>query len=533
MTRLFLQLFAPVFIVTSVFLFNISYILDPLFSSFLEDHGWEDFRPIFLMLDDSLKTSAGGEAEDKNGTLKQLKKQFLFDVELLDVRTVQFPPEVKNKLEMGRFVQYPDSKDNLYHLSADTGRVWKLNLEQGRRETDTAFLKRIVAGPLEIITDNLLARHQEEWQEALKIMSEKYELPLSLVTLDLIDLESRDVKKLKKEGTLLFHDNYLEKIYTLVPGSGYVLKVGPFKQPLILKFADQVFLGALGGLMGFLVWLFLRPVWRDLRKLQSASRSFGEGQLQTRIDYSKYSTVKTILKAFNGMASHIQQLIASHKELTRAVSHELRTPVSRLRFSIEMLQKTDDKDARNRYLEAMNTDIDELDDMLRELLSYARMDVDRKVIEYSPVVLSEWLEEQVLRHKRNCGDKKVGISLDAEVPSHSVNCMDPKLMARALGNLIQNGCRYAGHTVHIHLGYSNEEFQLRVEDDGPGIAAESFDIIFDPFTRLDPSRDRDTGGYGLGLAIVKQIVEAHQGAVKVGRSRLGGAEFLISWKGES
>ena len=532
MTRLFLQLFAPVFILTSIFLFNISYVLDPLFSSFLENQGREAFKPIVLMLDDALKNEGNHKGEDRKDKLRKLQEQFLFGLELLDIRNIHLPLDAKQNLEEGQFVPDPDHEDILYHLSADAKNVWKLDLEQSSRETDIEYLRRVVAGPLEIITDNLLAKPEEEWQEVLKTVSRKYELPLSLVTLKKIDIKSEDVKRLKEQGTIIFYENYLDRIYTLIPESDYVLIIGPLKQPLVLKFADQVFLGALGFLMGFMVWLFLRPVWRDLRKLQHASQLFGEGQLQTRIKYSSHSTVKNILKAFNGMASHIQQLIASHKELTRAVSHELRTPVSRLRFSIEMLQKTDDASARKRYLESMNTDIDELDDMLGELLSYARMDVDRKAIEYAPVELRKWLEEQVLRHKQNCGDKNVGMSLDTEIPSNPVNCMDPRLMARALGNLIQNGCRYARHTVHIHLGCNNGEFQLRVEDDGAGIAAESFDIIFDPFTRLDPSRDRGTGGYGLGLAIVKQIVEAHGGRVKVGRSRLGGAEFLITWKGK-
>jgi len=530
MTRLFFQLFTPVFIVTSLYLVNINFVLEPLFALVVNQPEYEA-KEIIQVLDESLNDVESVKRKDRDRKLKELQEQFLFDLDLIDIEKIHLPNDRKRKLEQGEFVTETDNKNIIYHLSKNAQFVWKLHLEQGKSETDNAYIKRIAAGPLQILINRLQSRPESEWKRELTTMSKKFELPLTLFTLDSVDIAVQDLKNLKTEGTIVFQENDLDRIYTHIPGTSYVLKLGPFNQPWMVRHADQIFFSSLGLVIGFVVWLLLRPVWRDLRKLQQASVSFGKGQLQTRVQFSRSSPVKTILQAFNGMAAHIQQLIASHKELTRAVSHELRTPVARMRFSLEMLEQSNDREARARYLREMNMDIDELDEMLGEMLSHARLDRDKKTIEYTPVLLHDWLREQALRHRRNCNGKTIQVSYDAGLSAQAVKCMDPKLMARALSNLIQNGCRYAEHSIHIHLEYNIGQYTLSVDDDGPGIPTAVQDKIFESFTRVNPSRGRDSGGYGLGLAIVKQIAEAHQGSVKVSRSELGGAKFILSWQG--
>lgn len=413
-------------------------------------------------------------------------------------------------------------------MSSYAGLVWKLDLTSGVSESDNEYTVRLATGPLKIIIERLLMKQESQWKQELAHMSLTFNLPLTLLTLDTVDLEQQDLKNLTAQKTIVFSEPYLKHMYIRIENTNYVLQVGPFDHPLLIKYIPQVFIFVLGLLMGLLIWLLLRPVWHDLRKLQTASHNFGEGQFQSRVNFSKHSPIKTILHAFNGMAAHIQQLIASQKELTRAVSHELRTPVSRLQFSLEMLEETKDKTARKRYLQEMNTDLDELDDMLSELLSYARMDRKHDIIEYTPVVLADWLQRQAMHLKRDCNQKTLEVTHNG-LPQQAVSCMDPKLMSRALNNLVRNACRYADQYVHINLSHHNGKYQLNVDDDGPGIPPENHEKIFEPFTRVDSSRNRDSGGYGLGLAIVQQIAEAHQGRITVIASRLGGVNFLINW----
>ena len=100
---------------------------------------------------------------------------------------------------------------------------------------------------------------------------------------------------------------------------------------------------------------------------------------------------------------------------------------------------------------------------------------------------------------------------------------------RVLDNLLNNALRYCQSTVQISLQLNDRFATLVVEDDGPGIAPEDWENVFEPFVRLDPSRDRATGGCGLGLAIVYSIAQAMGGTVSCGKSELGGARFSFCW----
>lgn len=330
------------------------------------------------------------------------------------------------------------------------------------------------------------------------------------------------------EIAMRFRHNNLEYAFKRLLDSDQVLQIGRIEVPWMLDNSIYFLVALLSMLLGTAIWLWLHPLWQDLRKLRQAADGFGQGNLATRIDISRFSFVKSILEAFNSMARRIEQLVTSHQTLTNAVSHELRTPVSRLRFSLEMLGSTHDETDRQRHLQAMNTDIDELEEMLAELLTYARMDRQGISLNKTPLALGEWLEEQIHRNQQDCQ----AIRIHAEcvgLPTAPVMAMDARLMTHALRNLLQNACRYANQQIQVVFAYRDGKRELRVEDDGCGIPEEHHDSIFDPFTRVDASRDRRSGGYGLGLAIVRQVMHMHQGSVTVGRSPLGGAQFVLRW----
>jgi len=114
--------------------------------------------------------------------------------------------------------------------------------------------------------------------------------------------------------------------------------------------------------------------------------------------------------------------------------------------------------------------------------------------------------------------------------SYQVN-FEPKYMARALGNLIQNGLCYSKSSLFITVEQEGDDCCIHIDDDGPGVPSKDWEKIFEPFARLDTSRDRATGGYGLGLAIVSRILAWHNGQISVGDSPLGGARFTLRWPG--
>ncbi|VAW87761.1 Sensory histidine kinase in two-component regulatory system with RstA, partial [hydrothermal vent metagenome] len=239
------------------------------------------------------------------------------------------------------------------------------------------------------------------------------------------------------------------------------------------------------------------------------------------------SVLLGLAETFNGMANRIQRLISSHKELTNAVSHELRTPLARLRFGIEMLQSSSDEADKKRYIASMNTDIDELDQLVVELLTYARFDRDKPELKFQRQDIKPWLTGIIQQIKTS----ETNLSIDFEITGKNVKHarFEPRLMARAVGNLLQNAQRYAQGNVGVTFTQDEKNYQIMVDDDGPGIPKSERAHIFEAFKRLDASRDRDTGGYGLGLAIVQRICQWHEGAVMVEDSPLGGARFIIRW----
>ena len=178
-------------------------------------------------------------------------------------------------------------------------------------------------------------------------------------------------------------------------------------------------------------------------------------------------------------------------------------------------------------MESMNADIDELDQLVAELLTYARFDRDKPVLEFQRQEIYPWLNEIVRQAKM--GKDKLSIEFEIAGQDFRYARFDPLLLARALGNLLQNAKRYASSEIKIVFSNENGYFELSVDDDGEGIPEADRESIFDAFKRLDASRDRGTGGFGLGLSIVQQITHWHGGEITITDSSLGGASFTIRW----
>ena len=527
MSRLFLSLFILIVVVVVGFTFSIGGIIPHIIDDTVEEMREYQLGGIIRQLNAQIE---GLTPEQRQIRLKQLQAIFKYDVDLLSIDKSEFSDEEKQRLYAGAFIaRRDDMGETDFHRSSIKGLMWKLQISPSLVEEDEDFL----VGPLALMKQQLASSPKENWQQLVKEIDQQFAVPITLLPLTSPqiqqDLNKKKQIKLNAGKTIVIrHHNEIKYIYFRVPNSDQVVKIGEIEYPLLLVSLNYLITAVLALLIGLTIWLWLRPIWQDLRKLKQASEAFGQGKLETRIAISKYSFIKNILQSFNGMANQVEQLITSHKNLTNAVSHELRTPVSRLRFSLEMLEKTKNEADKARYLQSMNTDIDELDDMLAELLSYARLDRQSIKLEKEAVILGDWLEQQIQRWRQDCKPIRLKLT-QSNLPTKACKCMNPKLMARLVHNLLQNACRYAKQEIHVHLQYDNNHFQLSIDDDGCGIPKEHHEKIFDPFTRVDDSRNRNSGGYGLGLAIVKQIANAHQGTVNIEDSDLGGVKFVINW----
>jgi len=277
-----------------------------------------------------------------------------------------------------------------------------------------------------------------------------------------------------------------------------------------------------------ILWRWTRPLWRDLETLKTATARVGAGDFDVRADVARSSLLEPIATAFNAMAQRVQKLLRSHRDLEQGVAHELRTPLAQLKFDLELARGTSTAEEREARFEAMERDVVDLEELVSELLVLARL---REAPPYAPrEVRASDLVDEVLRRATD-EMRATGRAIAIEAPRHvpeSISC-DAKYLSRALANVLRNAVRYAKSKVAVTIEHAGSRTTISVDDDGPGVPPVERDRLFEPFTRLEGSRGRDSGGVGLGLAIVKSVAEWHGGEARISDSPLGGARVSISW----
>ena len=291
----------------------------------------------------------------------------------------------------------------------------------------------------------------------------------------------------------------------------------------LLSWGVTVLIGA--ALLGcLLIWVW--PHWRDLQRLKETARRLGQGQLTERTQISPRSNIGELASVFDTMADDLERHLNHQHELLDAVSHELRTPLTRLDFGLVLLFDEVPPTSRKRLLELVGH-VRELDALVLELLSYSRLQNADQACERVEVSLLELIDSVIGGFAEELDNR--GIRWEIRAPGElSRFVLDPRLTARAVQNLIRNAMRYCDECLLLRLSFDEDgACLLTVEDDGIGIPAEERERIFQPFYRLDRSRDRNTGGFGLGLAISRRAIEAQGGTLTVAQSALGGAQFRI------
>jgi two-component system OmpR family sensor kinase len=267
--------------------------------------------------------------------------------------------------------------------------------------------------------------------------------------------------------------------------------------------------------------LWSRSHWRALQSLSRMADEFGAGKLSVRARLKPSDAVYPLAERINHMAGRIEDLMEAQRNLLHSVSHELRTPIARLEFALELLDAKARDPELSRRIAAMEGDLSELNNLVKELLDMSKLDSTR-TLQGAPVELEALL--------RDCcatlppSPQQVACELASGLGTVEA---DARLLARAVGNLLRNAQKYAQGSIVLSARRTPGQVEIAVDDDGPGIPLEERDRIFDPFYRLDRSRDRATGGFGLGLSIAHKAVALHGGTLRVESSPLGGARFVL------
>jgi len=278
--------------------------------------------------------------------------------------------------------------------------------------------------------------------------------------------------------------------------------------------------------LAVLVWLMF--FWWDMKKLDRAAGQVGEGQFGIHVDMRKGAALYQLADSFNRMKDRIAALLGSHKNLTNAISHEFRTPITRLRFRHELAMQATTMEEKDKELQLMNSAIDQLDDLSTELLEYARLDRETPKLDIATIDTEPWLHElaEDAREVASATGRQVQIHAYADCEEIEG---DYRYLSRAAGNLLHNAVRYATTRIDLRVGMKDGRHFLDVDDDGPGVPPAERERLFEPFTRLDDSRARQSGGSGIGLAIVKQIARWHGGTATISESALGGTRVSLAW----
>lgn len=374
----------------------------------------------------------------------------------------------------------------------------------------------------------------EAKERRLEFLSQKFSYPVSFQPIKSLDLDLSQIARLKRdEPVMLFEDgdvvrNSVISVVVASEDSDSVIVIGPVALFNWLPFnliASVALICIL--LISLGVYGLIFPLERRLQLLQVGVNRVTQGDLNTRVQVVGHDDISRLSSTFNAMTQHIKRLIESQRELTRAVSHELRTPVARIRFAVDMLADEDDYDSRQMQKNYIDEDIESLNELIDEILTYAKLEEGSPKLEWEMVHLRE-LVEQIERETNALGkDIRVQVNLP---PAKATAMADRRYLHRVVQNLAGNAIRYASSTIIISAGVSKGRAFVSVEDDGQGISEADREKIFVPFARLDDSRTRASGGYGLGLSIVSRIAFWFNADLSVDESpTLHGARFVMNW----
>ena len=400
------------------------------------------------------------------------------------------------------------------------GLVYKFTAERAGRQT----LDDLMKSSLYLMRSELRETPPRDWNKTIHQLDLNLSFKLNIQPMTKFDLDEVRMKHLR-EGEIVA----LDEEYTFIqriPRSHYVLAVGPVPYLFFLhqmRLLDIAFIAFIAFSLALPVFIWIRPHWRDMLKLENAAQRLGEGHLEERVHFDNTSGFTRLGITFNKMADNINTLITSKKRLIDGIAHELRTPLVRLRYRLAISDNLSEEESL-----MLNRDIGQLESLIDELLTYARLDRPQTELHLTSSNFGQWLVSHV--EDVRLMNPQQTISLETETLIQvDYGALDLRLMERVTDNLINNALRYSEQRLRVSLWRDAEKAYLQVEDDGPGIPESDRARVLEPFVRLDPSRDRATGGCGLGLAIVHSIAVAMQGSVSISGSPLGGACICFSW----
>jgi signal transduction histidine kinase len=264
-------------------------------------------------------------------------------------------------------------------------------------------------------------------------------------------------------------------------------------------------LGVLTLVLGIVLFLVTRGITRPLSKLALAADAVGQSVRHPPLAEEGVREIRDATRAFNTMQDRLLRYLDSRTNVLAAMSHDLRTPLTRMRLRVEAVSE---ERLRTRFA----ADLDEMEALVHGALAlFKGLDDDER---FEPVDMNELLSTLVAEYS------EIGAAISLEGKALAPVQGKPRALKRCLRNLVDNALKF-GQRAMIGVD-DGDALVIRVADAGSGIPEEFLERVFEPFYRLESSRNRDTGGTGLGLSIARDVVQTHGGSVSLRNCPEGG-----------
>jgi signal transduction histidine kinase len=269
-------------------------------------------------------------------------------------------------------------------------------------------------------------------------------------------------------------------------------------------------LGLITLVLAGVLYVMARTITRPLSQLATAAEAVGRGARHAPLPETGARELRNATRAFNAMQERLQRYLDSRTHVLAAMSHDLRTPLTRLKLRAETL---DDPALRDRF----NADLDEMSRMVTGALDLFRG------VDHDEPLENVQIEAVLAELRAELGELGLGFTVTGTAAPLLAR---PMALKRCLTNLLSNAAKY-GRNAAVVLEDAPAELVIRVQDEGPGIPDDMLERVFEPFFRLESSRNADTGGVGLGLGIARDIAQSHGGSLVLKNRAPRGLEAVL------
>lgn len=278
--------------------------------------------------------------------------------------------------------------------------------------------------------------------------------------------------------------------------------------------------------------LIARYLVRPLKSFEQAGMQLADGNLSARVNpkvSARGDELADFANTFDHMAERIEDLVNSHKDLLRDVSHELRSPLARVHAALSLARQRTGG-AVDGEMDRIELELERLDNLIGKLLSFARLDSRRMLLDRQPVDVDAVLLDVVADAAIEGEPDNKAVALTESSTLHVLG--DAELLASCFENIIRNAIRHApgGSTVDVSLQASDDGKRcvVQVRDHGPGIDEQHLDTVFELFRKFDAKGGENTGSSGIGLSIAKKVVVLHDGEIAAANAPDGGLIVTVS-----